>query len=93
MIKSYLPNKKCYDENVKKQDSHCCENAKRSQNWHTLKKGQKINSSYDEILVGRGGRGNKALTVEAPIKNAAMSENVVIVMEIPACFMANPTLS
>ena len=90
MIKSYLPNKKCYDENVKKQDSHCCENAKRSQNWHTLKKGQKINSSYDEILVGRR---NKDLTVEAPIKNAAMSENVVIVIEIPACFIANASLS
>ena len=49
-----------------------------------------IDISYDDILVGRR---NKDRTVEAPIKNAAMSENVVIVMEIPACFMANPTLS
>ena len=46
--------------------------------------------SYDEILVGRS---YEDLTVEAPIRNAAMSENVVIVMEIPACFIANPTLS
>ena len=49
-----------------------------------------INFNHDETLVGND---NKDLTVEAPIKNAAMSENVVIVMEIPACFIANPTLS
>ena len=54
------------------------------------KKGQMIDISYDEILSGRR---NKDLTVEAPIKNAAMSEKVVIVIEIPACFIANPTLS
>ena len=55
-----------------------------------LWKSQMINFNHDETLVGND---NKDLTVEAPIKNAAISENVVIVMEIPACFIANPTLS
>ena len=54
------------------------------------KKSKMFDFSHDEILLGRR---YKDLTVEAPIKNAAMSENVVIVMEIPACFIANPTLS
>ena len=48
-----------------------------------------INFIHHEFLVGKR---NRDRTVEAPIKNAAMSENVVIVMEIPACFIANPTL-